>query len=202
MPTEELIVMGASIVNNPIGTSYDYRGDANDGAYMTGGESVFGDDDIVVFTIDNVNMDGSLDSQSQVVSIVVYDNAADYANGESLYEYSNTGSGGGWPWSWGDDTGDVSTSVHDMGDNYLYFQAGGFTSTDPNAPISMTCSSHPARICRMNSRSGSATRLTTIIMATASSTLRKKATASSKSTRTTALPKTRSAPRSAWHEAR
>lgn len=100
MPTEELIVMGASIVNNPIGTSYDYRGDANDGSYMTGGESVFGDDDIVVFTIDNVNMDGSLDSQSQVVSIVVYDNAADYANGESLYEYSNTGSGGGWPW-WG-----------------------------------------------------------------------------------------------------
>jgi len=40
MPTENLIVMGSSLINNPIGYSQDPWGNANDGAYITGGDSV------------------------------------------------------------------------------------------------------------------------------------------------------------------
>ncbi|WP_066705465.1 Hint domain-containing protein [Celeribacter ethanolicus] len=131
MPTEELIVMGSSIVNNPIGYSQDPRGDENDGAYLTGGESVFEDDDVVVFTVANVNADGTFDNQTQITGITVYDSAADYLNGEAKYDYTLTHGG----WWWGQNTsGQISTAVHDMGDTYLYIEANNFTSTDPNAP--------------------------------------------------------------------
>ncbi|PTQ71397.1 Hint domain-containing protein [Celeribacter persicus] len=136
MPTEELIVMGSSIVNNPVGQSYDPRGDENDGAYLTGGTSVFNDDAVVVFTIENVH-DGVLTNASEVTGITVYANAADYVNGEVLYDYDYQSSGGGhWWWGGGsnDNGQDINTSVHHMGDNYLYFSASNFTSDDPNAP--------------------------------------------------------------------
>jgi hypothetical protein len=139
MPTEELIVMGSSIVNNPIGYSQDPQGDANDGAYLTGGDSIFEDDDVIVFVIDNVNSDGSLDNDSEVVSIIVYDSAADYVNGTVLYEYdyqaqSGGGRGGGRGGSTTDNGENINTSVHYMGDNYLYFSASHFESDDPDAP--------------------------------------------------------------------
>lgn len=140
MPTEELIVMGSSILSDPTGYSQDVQGDSNDGAYITGGDSIFEDDDVVVFIIENVNTDGSLDNSSQVTGIIVYDSAADYVNGEAMYTYTlengghaGGGRGAGQNWN-GGQSGDISTEVHSMGDTYLYFQASHFTSDDPDAP--------------------------------------------------------------------
>ncbi|WP_460274812.1 Hint domain-containing protein [Celeribacter sp. ULVN23_4] len=141
MPTEELIVMGSSIVNNPIGYSSDPQGDENDGAYLTGGTTVFDNDAVVVFTFENVT-DGALSNSSEVTGITVYANAADYVNGEVLYDYEyEAQSGGGWGGRGGgrgggsnDNGQDINTSVHYMGDNYLYFSASNFVSDDPDAP--------------------------------------------------------------------
>lgn len=140
MATEELIVMGSSIINNPEGHAVDASGTANDGAYLTGGESVFEDDDVVVFIVDNLDENGRLTDQSVISEIIVYDNAADYVDGEAMYTYtlkngSNNGHGGGSGKNWvGGQTGDVSTSVPTMGDTYLFFRADHYTADDPNAP--------------------------------------------------------------------
>ncbi|WP_226946416.1 hypothetical protein [Roseobacter sp. TSBP12] len=125
--------MGSSLINNPIGYSQDPWGNANDGAYITGGDSVFDDDDVIVFTVQKVNHDGTFDNQTQIMGIEVYDNAADYVNGVPKYTYELEKTGG---WGWGNNTGsgDVSTSVHNMGDAYLHFPADGFVSSDPGAP--------------------------------------------------------------------
>lgn len=133
MPTENLIVMGSSLINNPIGYSQDPWGNANDGAYITGGDSVFDDDDVIVFTVQKVNNDGTFDNQTQIMGIEVYDNAADYVNGVPKYTYELEKTGGlGWGHNTG--SGDVSTTVHNMGDAYLHFPADGFVSSDPGAP--------------------------------------------------------------------
>lgn len=139
MPTEDIIMMGSSIVNNPEGYTVDGPGSDLDGTYISGGEAVFEADDIVVFVVENVDDNGELTGDSKVVSIIVYDSAADYVNGAEKYTYElnnngNGGSGGsGRDWT-GGPSGDINTNVHNMGDTYLHMRATHFTSDDPDAP--------------------------------------------------------------------
>ncbi|MCA0043114.1 Hint domain-containing protein [Celeribacter litoreus] len=140
MATEELILMGSSVINDPEGYATDAQGTENDGAYLTGGDMVFDNDDIVVFVAENVTPAGALSDQSIITDIIVYDSAADYVNGNALYTYSlstgsssGNGQGAGRNWT-GGQTGDVSTTVYNMGDNYLHFRATHFECEDPNAP--------------------------------------------------------------------
>jgi hypothetical protein len=131
MATDDIIVLGSSILNNPIGYSYDPRGDSNDGARLNGGESPFEPDDIVVFIGQDVN-DGEFTGASEIIGIIVYDSALDYVNGNSKYTYELTNDNDGNRFH--DASGEINTGVHFMGDNYLHFWANGITSTDPGAP--------------------------------------------------------------------
>ncbi|RPE71902.1 Hint domain-containing protein [Pacificibacter maritimus] len=135
MPTEDIIVMGSSIINNPIGYAYDNRGDSNDYVDVRGGENVFAPDAVVVFTADNISNNGEFSSNSQITDIVVYASAADYVNGIPLYTYDIAPSQNPWWWGNNDDTGElVSGSVRAMGDTYINVAADGFRSNDPGAP--------------------------------------------------------------------
>lgn len=125
MPTEELLVMGSSIVNNPLGWAYNYPGQENDFVYVQGGESVFEPDDVVVFVVDNVE-GGELHNNSRIVEIIVYDSAQDYVNGTPLYTYDNMGGRG--------QGNIVNGAVRGMGDTYLNVRVDNFESTDPDAP--------------------------------------------------------------------
>jgi hypothetical protein len=132
MATEDIIVMGSSILNNPQGYSYDPRGDSNDGVQLNDGENPFESDDVVVFIVEDVSSNGELNSSSEVIGIIVYDSAIDYVNGTAKYTYTLTNSNDGNRFH--NDSGEINTGVHYMGDNYLHFWADGITSTDPGAP--------------------------------------------------------------------
>lgn len=145
MPTETLIVMGSSIVNNPVGWAYDNWGDSNDYVNVQGGEQVFGPNAVVVFTVDDMSNSGEFTTNSQITEIVVYESALDYVNGNTQYTYElertsgppSWGNGQGWGWGRGNtsDSGQlVSGTVRAMGDTYINVEADGLVSNDPGAP--------------------------------------------------------------------
>lgn len=144
MPTETLIVMGSSIVNNPVGWAYDNRGNANDYVNVQGGENIFPPGSVVVFTVDDMSNSGEFTTNSQITEIVVYETPQDYVNGTTLYTYELEDSsgpppwsnGGGWGWGRGNnDSGQlVSGTVRAMGDTYINVEADGLVSSDPGAP--------------------------------------------------------------------
>ncbi|MEM5476866.1 Hint domain-containing protein [Pacificibacter sp. AS14] len=144
MPTETLIVMGSSIVNNPIGPVYDNCGNANDYVIVQGGEQIFAPDAIVVFTVDDISNRGEFSSNSQISSIEVYASATDYVNGNTQYTYELAQTNGppswshGHGWGWGNNSNDsgqlVSGTVRAMGDTYINVEANGLVSNEPGAP--------------------------------------------------------------------
>lgn len=85
------------------------------------GTAVFEADDIVVYLVTNANPDGSLNDNSVITGIIVYDNATDYFNDTPLYTYTGTA--------------DIDTGRNNMGDRYLEFDATGLTSPDVGAPV-------------------------------------------------------------------
>ncbi|MDQ2093500.1 Hint domain-containing protein [Rhodalgimonas zhirmunskyi] len=87
-----------------------------------GGDRLFEDDDIVAFLVEGANPDGSLNDNSVITGIVVYDNASDYYYDNAKYTYSST-------------TGaSVDVGRNTMGDRYLEFDASSLTSSDSGAP--------------------------------------------------------------------
>lgn len=138
MPTEQLIVMGSSIVNNPQGWAYDYRGDSNDYVNVLGGENVFPPDAVVVFTVENVTSNGEFTSNSKITGIEVYANPVDYVNGNVQWTYDigpGNGNGNAWGWWRRDETGElVDGDVRAMGDTYINVQGDNYRSDDPGAP--------------------------------------------------------------------
>lgn len=144
MPTETLIVMGSSIVNNPVGWAYDNWGESNDYVNVLDGENIFPPNSVVVFTVDDMSNDGEFTTNSQITNIVVYESALDYVNGTVQYTYELEPTSGPPPWSngggwgWGNNNNDsgqlVSGSVRAMGDTYINVEADGLVSNDPGAP--------------------------------------------------------------------
>jgi hypothetical protein len=118
MADTTLLLNGFSIIGDPQSNSNASGG----GELMIhDGEAVFEDNNIVVFQVTNANADGSLNANSIVTGVVVYENATDYYNDIALYTY--TGSA------------DIDTGRNNMGDRYLEFDASGLTSTDSGAPV-------------------------------------------------------------------
>ena len=118
MATTTLLLNGFSIVGDP------QKANANashGGEYMLkSGTSIFEDNDIVVFVVENAGVDGTLSDASEITQIIVYDNASDYYNDAPKYTYSGIA--------------DVEDGRRHMGDRYLEFEADGLTSSDPGAP--------------------------------------------------------------------
>lgn len=119
MSTEEILVMGSSLLDNvAIGTN---SGGGNGGRMMIhNGTMPFEEDDIVVITVQNVT-DGEVSGSSQITGIVVYDSAADYVNGTTLYTYEPMNPG---------QTASIQSDLSGLGDTYLRFNANVLVSSD------------------------------------------------------------------------
>lgn len=118
MAQTTLLLNGFSIIGDPQSNSNAAKGG---NLFIHNGTAVFEDDDIVVYTVSNVTVDGVLTDDSFITSITVYDNASDYYYETPLYTYSGNA--------------DIDFGRNTMGDRYLEFDATGLTSTDANAPV-------------------------------------------------------------------
>ncbi len=118
MSTTTLLLNGFSIIGDP----HTNSAAAGGGRLMIhGGDSVFESNDIVVFTVTNVTVNGVLTGQSVITGITVYDNATEYYHDNPLYTYSGAAN--------------IGTGRNNMGDRYLEFNASGLVSLNPNAPL-------------------------------------------------------------------
>ena len=121
MPTEEILVMGSSLLDNvAVGTNHSGTGHM----MIHWGNMVFEPDDVVVITAENV-VDGEVTSQSRIVGMVVYDSPTDYLNGTAKYTYQ--------PMNPGQDA-TIQSDISGLGDTYLRFNANILVSSDPGAP--------------------------------------------------------------------
>jgi hypothetical protein len=118
MANTTLLLNGFSIIGDPHTNSNAAHGG---NLMIHGGDAVFEADDIIVFHVTNVTVDGVLTGASVITGVTVYDNATDYYYETALYTY--TGSA------------DIDTGRNNMGDRYLEFDASGLVSTDPGAPV-------------------------------------------------------------------
>lgn len=122
MANTTLLLNGFSIIGDP----HTNTNAAQGGNLMVhNGDAVFESDDIIVFLVENVTVDGVLTGDSIVVGVVVYDNATEYYYDQPMFTYTSASGSGG----------DIGTGRGSMGDRYLQFDAAGLTSTDPGAPV-------------------------------------------------------------------
>lgn len=118
MAETQLLLNGFSIIGDPQTNSNN----SNGGNLMVhDGEAVFEADDIIVFTVENVTVDGVLTDDSVITGITVYDDASQYYFDNPLYTYSGSA--------------DIDFGRNSMGDRYLEFDASGLISTDADAPV-------------------------------------------------------------------
>jgi len=123
MANTTLLLNGFSIIGDPQTTNANA---SQGGQFMIhSGTSVFENDDIVVFEVTGANPDGSLNDNSVIVGVTVYDNAGDYYYDTALYEYTAPPGGGA----------DIDVGRQSMGDRYLEFDASTLTSSDSSAPV-------------------------------------------------------------------
>lgn len=124
MATTSLLLNGFSVVGDPQTTNSNA---SNGGEYMLhDATALFEDNDIVVFVAENVTVDGVLTDDTEITSIIVYNNAFDYYNDIAKFTYTGTA--------------DVDVGRRTMGDRYLEIDASGLTSSDPGAPVLGTIS--------------------------------------------------------------
>ena len=117
MADTTLLLNGFSIIGDPQTNTNAKQG----GNLMVhDGDAVFDGDDIIVFTVTNVTVDGVLTGDSVITGITVYDNATNYYFDTPKFEYAGTA--------------DIDTGRNNMGDRYIEFDGSGLTSTDPGAP--------------------------------------------------------------------
>ncbi|MHA6262621.1 Hint domain-containing protein [Arenibacterium sp. CAU 1754] len=122
MASTTILLNGFSIIGDPRTNSNA----SNGGELMIhDGEAVFESNDIIVLLAENADPDGSLNEDSIITGMIVYDNASDYYNDIPLYTYTTDP---------GDEV-DVSDGRNFMGDTYLQIDASPLTSTDPGAPV-------------------------------------------------------------------
>lgn len=118
MAQTTLLLNGFSIIGDPQSNSNAAQGG---NLFIHNGTAVFEADDIIVYTVSNVTVDGVLTDDSFITGITVYNNASDYYYDTPLYTYSGNAN--------------IDFGRNTMGDRYLEFDAQGLTSTDPNAPV-------------------------------------------------------------------
>ena len=121
MASTTILLNGFSIIGDP-----NVNSNASGGGELMihDGEAVFEADDIIVMTVENANPDGSLNDDSIITGLIVYDNASDYLNDIELYTYTTAP---------GEEI-DVDDGRNHMGDTYLNIDASTLVSSDAGAP--------------------------------------------------------------------
>lgn len=119
MAETTLLLNGFSIIGDPQTTNTNASNGGN--LMIHDGYAVFEGDDIIVFTVTNVTVDGVLTGDSVITGVTVYDNATDYYYETALYTYTGTA--------------DIDDGRNNMGDRYLQFDGSGLTSADAGAPV-------------------------------------------------------------------
>lgn len=116
--TTTIEVNGFSIIGNPAKTNAPA---ANGGALrLHSGDDVFEADDIVVFTVENVTVDGVLTDDSVITKIEVYESSNEFLFGSPKFTYLGEA--------------EIDVGRKTMGDRYLEFKADGLESSDAGAP--------------------------------------------------------------------
>ncbi len=123
MADTTLLLNGFSIIGDPQTNTAATGGGQ---LLIHNGSAVFEANDIIVFHVEGANPDGSLNANSVITGVTVYDNATDYYYDTPLYTYAGPAPGQG---------ADLGTGRNNMGDRYLQFDAGPLTSSDPAAPV-------------------------------------------------------------------
>lgn len=120
------LINGIDVVHDPvIGT---LSGVGNDGAgqiTLNGGTQIFGDDQVIKVTLENVDANGEVNGATQIIGLTVYDSAADYLAGTVLYDYAPMNPG---------QFAQVQDDLSGLGDTYLRFNANVLVSSDAGAP--------------------------------------------------------------------
>lgn len=92
---------------------------------VNGGQQIFVDGTVVVFEVDQVNVNGEIDSGSAVIGITVYADAAAFTAGVPLYTYAPQNQG---------ESAIIQDSIDRLGDNYIRFNVNVLVSSDSGAP--------------------------------------------------------------------
>ncbi len=116
--TTTIEVNGFSVLGNAATSNAP----ANNGGRLRihSGDDVFEADDIIVFTVENVTVDGILTDDSVITKMEVYDTTSDFLYGTPKFTY--------------DGEADIDVGRRTMGDRYLEFKADGLVSSDQGAP--------------------------------------------------------------------
>ncbi|MGH1353741.1 MAG: Hint domain-containing protein [Thalassovita sp.] len=120
------LIFGIDVVQDPsISTT---PGAGNDGAgqiSLTGGTQIFGDGQVIEVTLESVDANGEVSGSSDIISLTVYNNTADYLAGTALYTYEPATPGV---------FAQVPDDLSNIGDTYLKFDASMLVSADAGAP--------------------------------------------------------------------
>jgi len=121
MADTTLLLNGFSIIGDPQTNTNASKGG---NLLIHDGTAIFEVSDIIVFQVEGANADGSLNGDSVITGVIVYDNASDYFNEVAKYTYSASPGGGA----------EIDLGRNNMGDRYLEFDATSLVSTDSGAP--------------------------------------------------------------------
>lgn len=128
MPNGQLIVFGADVLGNPgIGTNSG-AGMAGQGtATVQSGIRLFEDDDVVVFDLRNLDVNGELTDNARLADLTVYDSYEDYLAGIVKFDYRPQNPG---------QTSNLQSDLSGHGDGYARFVSANILLPDgtPTAP--------------------------------------------------------------------
>jgi len=125
MATEEILVMGSSLLDN-VSVSTNHGGQNGGRIMIKNGDTDFDTDDVIVITVENV-YNGEVTGQSKVVGIIVYDSPTDYVNGTVKYTYEPMNPG---------QSATIQSDLSGLGDTYLRFNANVLVSSDGGPSLS------------------------------------------------------------------
>ncbi|KAB7616039.1 Hint domain-containing protein [Amylibacter sp. SFDW26] len=126
MMISNLIVNGSDIILNPNVNALSGAGNNNAGLItVEAGQSVFEDDDVVVFEIQDVPVNGEISGAAGFIGVKVYENAADFASGTIKFTYTPQNHG---------QTATIQNSIDGIGDTYIRINSGVLISSNAGAP--------------------------------------------------------------------
>ncbi len=126
MIISNLVVNGSDMILNPNVNALSGAGNNNAGLITVGtGPSIFEDDDIVVFEIQDVPANGEITGSAGFIGVKVFENAADFAAGTVKFSYTPQNPG---------QTATIQNSIDGIGDTYIRINSGVLISSDAGAP--------------------------------------------------------------------
>ncbi|WP_121062115.1 Hint domain-containing protein [Chachezhania antarctica] len=115
MANGDIILFGIDVVNGASASTNSSAGTDGQGTItISGGEQVFGDNDIVVISVRRLNSDGEVTGSSGVYDLTVYGSMDDYRSGIVKYDYRPMNPG---------QTASIQSDLSGEGDGYLRFNA-------------------------------------------------------------------------------